>query len=171
MKPDYLEPWKQIHPSKGQLLSAWSSWFESKSNEWSMFTLTVVFKAGGKVPRPERWESEYKNRILLKIRRILERNKSNCELAIPFDCFCYYEFDETSIFRNSGSRKPHHIHALIPIRKTSVYRFWSSDLNDIQESLKKDLYSIKTLGTILIEPIRLDKTRDWIGYCLKGKSF
>jgi hypothetical protein len=170
MKPEYLEPFKRIYPTKSELLTAWSDWFESKSDEWDLFTLTVVFKAGGKVPRPDRWESEFKNRVLLKVRRALERNKKNYDFAIPFDDFCYYEFDETSIFRISGSRKPHHVHALIPIRKSSVYRFWSIDDNDLQSRLIKDIYSIDMVGSILVEPIKEGRTRDWISYCLKNKN-
>ncbi len=169
MKPDYLEPWKNMYPTKIELITAWSDWFESKSDEWDLFTLTVVFKAGGKIARPERWESEYKNRVLVKIRRALERNKKNHETAIPYEHFFYYEFDESSIFRSSGLRKPHHIHALIPIRKLCVYRFWSIDNNDLQSRIKKDIQSIKSLGSILVEPINDSGVRNWIGYCLKGK--
>ena len=170
MKPDYLEPWRRIYPTKGELLTAWSDWFESKSDEWCLFTLTIVFKAGGKFSRPDRWESEYKNRVLLKIRRALERNEKNYDFAIPFEDFCYYEFEEASIFRISGSRKPHHVHALIPIRKASVYRFWSIDDNDLQSRIKKDIYSIDTVGSILVEPIWGGDARDWVGYCCKGKN-
>lgn len=169
MKPEYLEPFKRIYPTKGELLSAWSEWFESKAEEWDLFTLTVVFKAGGKIPRPDRWEATYKNQVLLKIRRVLERNEKNYEFAIPYDDFCYYEFDEESLFRKTGLRKPHHIHALIPIRKASTYRFWSVDDQGLQNRLIKDLYSIKTVGSILVEPVRKDGIQDWIGYCVKGK--
>lgn len=169
MKPDYLDPWKRIYPTKDELLIAWSDWFISKSDEWDLFTLTVVFKAGGKIARPERWEDEYKNQVLLKIRRALERSEKNYEFAIPFDDFCYYEFDEASIFRKRGLRKPHHIHALIPIRKTSAYRFWSIDENNLQERIRKDLYSIESVGSVLVEPLIDGYARDWITYCLKGK--
>jgi len=107
---------------------------------------------------------------LLKVRRALERNEKNYEFAIPFDDFFYYEFDEASIFKVSGLRKPHHIHALIPVRKSSVYRFWSIDDNDLQSRLKKDIYSIESVGSILVEPINDSGARDWISYCLKGKA-
>ena len=49
MKPEYLDLWKQNYPTKNELTKAWSDWFDSKSDEWDLFTLTVVFKAGGKV--------------------------------------------------------------------------------------------------------------------------
>lgn len=170
MKPEYLEPWKQIYPTRSELLTAWSDWFVSKNDEWDLFTLTVVFKAGGKIARPERWEFEYKTRVLLKIKQALERNKKNFDFAIPFEDFCFYEFDESSILRITRSRKPHHIHALIPIRKASGYRFWSIDNNDLQEKLKMSIYSIDTVGSILVEPLNISKVKDWITYCLKGKK-
>jgi hypothetical protein len=170
MKPEYLEPWQRKFPTKSDLMTAWSSWFDSKTDEWDLFALTLVFKSGGKVPRPERWESEFRNRVLFKIKRVLERNQKNYELAVPYDDFCYYEFEETSIHRISGLRKPHHVHALIPIRKSSVYRFWSSDTEDIKSQLRKDILSIETVGSLLVERIRENKTHDWVRYCLKGKS-
>jgi hypothetical protein len=87
MKPEYLEPWKRIYPTKNELLEAWSDWFESKSDEWDLFTLTAVFKSGGLTPRPNRWESEYKTRILQKIRRALEPKLENQTNAIPYEEF------------------------------------------------------------------------------------
>jgi hypothetical protein len=57
MKPEYLEPWKRIYPTKNELTEAWSYWFESKNNDWDLFTMTVVFKSGGKVARPDKWSS------------------------------------------------------------------------------------------------------------------
>jgi hypothetical protein len=170
MKPEYLEPWTKVYPTRSELLSAWSDWFELKREDWDLFTATIVFKAGGKIARPEKWESEYRTRVLNKIRRLIEGNEKNREYAVPFEEFIHYEFDEASIFRDSGSRKPHHIHALIPIPKSRTYRIWSIDSNDIQDRLKKDLLSIDTVQSILIEPIPVDRSRDWVSYCLKGKS-
>ena len=96
MKLDYLEPWKRIHPTKSELQQAWSDWFESKTDEWDLFTLTVVFKSGGLLPRSARWESEYKTRVLQKIRRVLEPNQNNQTNAIPYEEFFYYEKDDSS---------------------------------------------------------------------------
>lgn len=170
MKPEYLEPWKRIYPTKNELAKDWSDWFESKSNEWELFTLTIVFKSGGKVARPEKWEAEYKTRVLQKIRRVIEPNQKNQELAIPFEEFFYYEKDDSSFFRISRSHKPHHIHALIPIRKSQTQRFWSVDENDLQERIKKDIYSLVTVQSILVERVNINHTIDWIKYTLKGKT-
>jgi hypothetical protein len=171
MTPEYLEPWKRIYPTKNELLQAWSDWFDSKSDEWDLFTMTVVFKSGGQVARPNKWESEYKTRVLQKIRREIEPNQKNQELAIPFQEFFYYEKDDSSFFRASRSHKPHHIHSLIPIRKSQSHRFWSIDSNDLQERIKKDIYSIETIQSVLVEKIKPNHTIDWVKYLLKGKSF
>lgn len=170
MKKEYLEPWKRKYPTKNELTKAWSDWFESKSDEWELFTMTVVFKSGGKIPRPEKWESEYKTRVLQKIRRKIEPNQKNQDLAIPFEEFFYYEKDDSSFFRASRSHKPHHIHSLIPIRKSQVHRFWSTDNNDLQEGVKKDIHSIETIQSALVEKIRIDHTVDWVKYILKNKN-
>ena len=170
MKKQYLEPWIKNYPTKNELAKAWSDWFESKTDEWDLFTMTVVFKSGGKISRSEKWEAEYKKYLLNKIRRALEPNQKNQEYAIPYEEFCYYEFNESSIHRVTSSRKPHHIHALIPIRKSQTHRFWSVDNSDLQERVKKDIYSIKTIQSILVEKVKTDRTIDWVKYVLKGKS-
>jgi hypothetical protein len=84
MKKEYLEPWKRNYPTKNELTKAWSDWFDSKSDEWDLFTMTVVFKSGGKVPRPDRWEGEYKKYVLNKIKRASARAKySPRHLRLP----------------------------------------------------------------------------------------
>jgi hypothetical protein len=170
MKPDYLEPWKRIHPTKSELQQAWSDWFESKKDEWDLFTLTVVFKSGGQTTRPDRWKTEYRTRVLQKIRRTLEPNVKNQDTAIPYEDFFYYEKDDSSFFRVSRSHKPHHVHALLPIKKSQVHRFWSLDSLDLQTRVHKDLHSIRTIQSILIEPVKSDQAIDWVRYISKGKQ-
>jgi hypothetical protein len=170
MKKEYLEPWKQIYPTKNELAKAWSNWFDSKSDEWELFTMTVVFKSGGKIPRPDRWEGAYKKYVLNKIKRALEPNQKNQEHTIPYEEFFYYEKDDSSLFRISRSHKPHHIHSLIPIKKSQVHRFWSIDSDDLLERIKKDIYSVKTIQSVFVEKVKADKTIDWIKYTLKGKT-
>ena len=170
MKTEYLEPWLQTYPNKTELLKVWSDWFESKKDEWELFTITVVFKAGGKIPRPERWNSEYDKCVLRKIRKALEPNQKNQQNAIPFQDFCYYEFDESSIHRITSSRKSHHIHGLLPIRKSQVSRFWSIDENNIRERIQKDIHSTGIVQSVEIRPITENSTIDWITYITKMKT-
>lgn len=166
---DYLKDFQTNYPTKNELIKAWSDWFEFKRNDWELFTLTVVFKTSKDAPRGYDWSAEYE-RVLNKIRRRLERNEANYDVAIPFDKFAYYEKDESSIKRITGSRKPHHFHALIPIRKVNTYRFWSIDLNDLNLRLRKDIESIDTVQSILVESIPNGKSIDWTKYVLKAKS-
>lgn len=170
MKPEYLEPWLRTYPNKTELLKVWSDWFESKKEEWELFTITVVFKASGETPRPETWNSEYDKCVLRKIRKALEPNQKNQQNAIPFQYFYYYEFDESSIHRITSSRKPHHIHGLLPIRKSQVSRFWSIDENNIRERIQKDIHSTGIVQSVEIRPITENSTIDWITYITKMKT-
>ncbi len=170
MKTEYLEPWVRTYPNKTELIKVWSDWFESKFDEWELFTITVVFKAGGKIPRPDRWNSEFDKCVLRKIRKALEPNEKNRTNAIPFEEFCYYEFDESSIHRITSSRKPHHIHGLLPIRKSQVSRFWSIDENGLKERIKKDIHSTGIVQSLEIKPIKENSTINWLTYITKMKS-
>jgi len=166
---DYLKDFQTNYPSKAELIKAWSDWFESKREDWDLFTLTVVFKTSKNIPRTYDWPAEYE-RVLNKIRRRLERNPANYVLAIPFDQFAYYEKNEASIKRVTGSRKPHHFHAVIPIHKERAYRFWSIDYQDVHPKLRSDIESIDTVQSIVVEPILTNRTIDWTSYILKAKS-
>lgn len=154
-----------------ELQVAWKDWLESKRSEWVLLTITVVFQPIDLNNSQSRWEDEYKKRVLQKFRRALESNPNAQAKAIPYEEFFYFERDEASIFRATGSRKPFHIHGLLPIRKSQFYRIWSSDNDALQERLQKDLASIDTLQSILIEPIAEGKILDWIRYMSKGKPF
>lgn len=164
------DPWIDSYPTKTDLAKAWSDWFKSKDNEWEVFTVTVVFKSGGPNSNQSRWEDEYKKRVLSKIRRKLERNKNNQAKAIPYEDFFYYEKNEASIHRKTGSRKPHHIHGLLPIKKDRSYRIWSVDDMDLVSTVRADIQSIDTVESIHFRKLNNDHAVDWIRYCWKGKS-
>ena len=130
----------------------------------------MLFRSGGQIARPDRWETEYRTRVLQKIRRTLEPNVKNQDTTIPYEYFLYYEKDDSSFFRISRSHKPHHIHALLPIRKSQVHRFWSLDNLELQTRVHKDFHSIRTIQSILIEPVKSDLSIDWVRYIGKGKE-
>lgn len=156
--------------TKHELANQWAKWLESNLDKWSLFTLTVVFNSGGISPNPTKWESEYKTKVLNKIKRRLEPNKNNQINAIPFDEFYFYEKNEASIHKLTGSRKPHHIHAIIPIKNEQLYRFWDSDNNCLNQKINKDIKSIDSVQSILIERITPNMTINWINYIAKGKA-
>lgn len=157
--------------TKTDLQISWKDWLESKRDEWELLTITVVFQPIDLNNSQARWEDEYKKRVLQKFRRALESNTNEQAKAIPYEEFFYFERDEASIFKATGSRKPFHIHGLLPIRKSQFYRVWSSDTNTLQERLQKDLASIDTVQSVLVEPILQGKTLDWVRYISKGKPF
>lgn len=156
-------------PTKQELTKAYSEWFESKREDWTLFTVTVVFKPVDQNNRKERWEDEYTKRVLGKIRKAIEPRVANQEQALPFPNFYYFERNEASMFRVTGSRKPFHIHALLPIRNYQVGRFWSIDNQNVKERLLKDFHSIDTVQSVLIEPVPPETSIDWVRYITKSK--
>lgn len=145
-----------------------SEWFESKRNEWDLFTLTAVFRASGWKPNPDRWIDEYKHKVLWKINKQLTRGNN---YLIPFDR-CEYEFDQSSLFKSlSEQRKPHHIHGIVSIPKDLSHNVWNLEKNMLSPRLLKDFNSIDTVSSVLMEPIPIGGTLDWYVYMMKGKSF
>lgn len=161
----------QSLPTKKQALTqAWSDFFESLKADHVLFAVTVVFHPVGQNNSQERWEGEYTYGVLKKFRRALDRQPASQEASLPFPDFFYFERNEASVHRITGSRKPFHIHALLPIHKDQVYRIWSTDTFDLKERLKTDIYSLGTIQSILVEPVRDGHTLDWVRYVAKFKT-
>ena len=180
-------PDKYRYSTKTELIEAWADWFESKSKpgEWVLYTINVIFNNKGLGQNSQaRWEDTYYHQLLDKIRKRLEPNKSAQRTAIPFDLFFYYEKDTTSTVKLNGSKSPHHIHGLLPIRKSQDHRLWSDDLpegtiprvwnrkNDksLHRQLARDIRSIETVQDVFIEPVRTVNTVDWVNYITKCKQ-
>ena len=142
----------------------------SESNEWRIFSCTVVFKPIDRINTKDRYEQEYKKRVLQKIRRRLERSKIYQNTAIPYEELFYFERTEKSKFRATEKRCPYHIHSLIPIRVSQVHRFWSYDENQLNRRLNKDITSIDIVQDVLIEPIRDAEALAWLMYMTKYKN-
>ena len=156
-----------------QLIQAYCDWLNSKqdANEWTLLAFTVVFKPVDRNNSKSRWEDEYNNRVLNKIRRALERNPKSWPKAIPLETLFYFERFEKSKLRITGSRSPFHIHSLLPIRTYQLHRVFTEETESIKKSLQKDLYSIDVVQNVLLEKIT-DKNSDvWLRYISKGKEF
>lgn len=151
----------------------WSDWLDSKGDEWELLTFTVVFQLvyPDCINTKARWEDEYRQRILSKFKRRLERNRAKRSNAIPFEHLFYFEREEASVHKRTRSRKVPHIHALIPIKKKQFHRVWSTERAALDETLKRDLASVKTVQSIDCELIRSGMTVDWIRYISKQKEF
>lgn len=165
-------------PTRNQQLKAWSNWFTNQE-DWQLFAFTVVFKQRKRKKdellepltlNKSVCESLYKVQVLHKIRRALERNPELQVKAVPFDEFVYYERNQGSIFKKTKSSNPHHVHAVLPIKKSQLHRFWSMDANKIQERLYKDILSIKEVQSIDVQPLIGGRETDWIKYVAKGKG-
>lgn len=155
---------------KSELTEAWSEFFDSLRSEYELFAVTVVFRPVDLNNSQARWESEYREGVLRRIQRAIDGSKSvQYGASFVYPDFFYFERDEASVFRVTGSRKPFHIHALLPIRKSQVYRIWSTDNYDLKERLKTDIFSLGTVQSILVEPIRVGHTLDWTRYITKFK--
>lgn len=149
-----------------------AAWFQCKVNagEWKLFTCTVVFKPIDRINTQSRFEYEYTNRVLNKIRRRLERCSIHQPKTIPYEGCFFYERYEKSRFKVAARRNPPHIHAIIPIRTEQVHRFWSYDDNRLHPRLFKDLHSIDVVQDVLIEPIRNNDPFAWLMYSTKQKD-
>lgn len=175
---------KNINYQEKNILSTNNSRFKFKHNEafadwikknfdeklWTPFSCTVVFRPIDNINTRDRFEQEYKNRVLRKIRRRLERNAKYQRTAIPYEELYYFERYEKSKFRATGKRCPFHIHSLLPIRTSQVHRFWSFENNSLNDRVAKDIHSIDIVQDVLIEPIRDANTLPWLLYISKAKE-
>ncbi len=150
------------------------NWILGK-DEWITFAATVAFK--GLVPyeandgMKKATEYEYSKRVLNKVRRRLCRSDSKWDEVLPIDYFRQYEYEQGSFFKPvPRSNSPHHIHALFPVSKTLASRIFQFETCLLDERLNKDIGSISTVSSFLIEPLRKDEAGAWINYMLKGKS-
>jgi hypothetical protein len=156
--------------SKDTQTKAWTEFFDSKRQDHQLFAITVVFKPIDRNNSRERWETEYAAGVLKKFRRAIEPNQANQESALPFPDFYFFERFESSGLRTAGRRTPFHIHSLLPIRKSQLHRVWSHDNNNLKDRLLKDINSLKTIQSILVEPLKEGHTIDWVRYITKQKQ-
>ena len=146
-----------------------------ENNEWVPFAVTVTFKE--LVPyefsdgMKKATDYEYRKRVLNKVRRRLCRSVSKWTEVLPIDYFRQYEFEQGSFFKPIPKlNSPHHIHALLPIRKHFASRIFNFEKGLLDHRLEKDLRSIVTVSSFLLEPVRIDEAEAWVRYMLKGKS-
>ena len=158
------------YPTKQELTQAWSDWFDTLKEKHELLAITIVFLPTDQNNSQARWESEFREGVLRRIRRALERSEAGQETALPFDQFYYFERNEGSIFRTTGLRKPFHIHALLPIGKSKIHRIWSIDNNNLKVRILRDIYSLGTVQSVLVEKVIEGHTRDWTRYITKMKQ-
>lgn len=158
-----------MQQSKRKLIEEYSRWIEGARSDWVPFAVTCVFRASGRAPNPTRWMDEYKNKVVWKINKRLSRRKSE---LITFHDICYYEFELSGLRRSvADGRSPHHVHGVVGVPASIVGRIWDSVNDQLNARLAKDLKSIDTVQSVLMEPVAEGRSIDWLVYISKGKDF
>lgn len=156
--------------SKRKLLDAEAQWLETLRDEWTPFAVTAVFKSSGERPRPDHWLDEYKHKVVWKVNKRLSRHAR--ELIVVHELNCRYEFAESSLMKTlSDKRRPHHVHATLLVPKCMADRVWNDEENRLSDRLQKDFKSIRTVSSVLMEPVRTGMSIDWLVYSAKGKPY
>lgn len=143
--------------------------------DWTPFTVTITFKnlvaceASDGIRKAT--EYEYQKRVLNKVKKRLCRSTSKWNQVLPIDYFFQYEFEQGSHFKPvPRSNSPHHIHGLFPVQKEVAERIYDFQNHEMDARLVKDLKSMNSVSTFLIEPLRTEDSVAWLAYMLKGKS-
>lgn len=154
--------------SKEEELEYFDLWFRDRGVDWSYLTVTLVFDRDQVGLSPSFCESEYRQRILPKFQRLIEGSRERWDNSVKLapDLF-YYEKDETSLYKRVRTASPHHIHGLLVVPKTRLYRLWSEDDSGLVSRLERDLRSLGYLADWKIEKVRGD-LRPWLRYITKG---
>lgn len=146
-----------------------------QSDECVPFAITVTFK--NLVPLEtgdgmrKATEYQFENRVLTKIKKRLSRSRSKWNLVLPLDPIYQYEYGQGSSFKPvPKSNAPHHIHGVLFVKTEVAPRIFNYDLQELDVRLKKDLCSLDTVSTFLIEPLIKSEADAWMNYIRKGKS-
>ena len=155
--------------SKQSMINIYGSWFEELRSTHSPMALTAVFKSQSFKPQKYRWIDEYQHKVIWKINKQISRRAS--ELIVHSD-ICYYEHSEVSSAKSlKDYRYPHHVHGIVFIRNEHFHKVWDIDTDTIRPSLQRDFDSIKTVSSVLMEPIPEGTVYRWLSYITKGKPF
>lgn len=161
---------KNFRSNKAMLLDAVGKWIESLRVHWTPFSITTVFKSSGTKPREDHWLDEYRHKVVWKVNKRLSRHAS--ELIAIHEIGCYYEFGVSSLIKSfADKRQPHHVHGILLIPNAKVHSVWDYEGCRLHPRLTKDFQSIKTVSSVLMEPVRDGETTSWLTYSAKGKPF
>lgn len=143
--------------------------------EWTIFTITVTFKnlvgyeTSSSMKKATQYE--YNTRVLTKIKKRLTRSRARWSQALPIEYLSIYEYEQGSFFKPvPRGQSPHHIHGLIVVAREYAKKILDTEKNQLDQRLAKDIQSIPTVSSFLIEPLRPDDSISWINYITKGKN-
>ena len=155
-----------------RLKQAYEDWIKEHADDkfWFPFAITCVFKSQHFRPAKNKWLDRYSHKVLWKINKRIYRRADSLDDGLVF-CWQFYEFDIQSKHKSlSDARAPHHIHGVVCIDPANVYKVWDSEQNCLNARLLESFASIPSVQSVLMEPLRLDGTRDWINYITKRKD-
>lgn len=150
-------------------------WMIHEQTEWSIYTITVTFVGLKPVIASYGMKGaamhEFDHHVLPKIRRRLCRSKKHWEKVLPTPEFVVYEYQQGSFFKPvPKSNSPHHVHGLLAVKKRVEAKIFDKEASALDERLQKDLASVRTVGSFLIEPLRVDEAENWYHYMIKDKT-
>lgn len=142
---------------------------------WVVFTTTVTFKHLRSIETGHGYrlatKKEYDYQVMTKIKRRLSRSNSRWNEVCPYPELRQYEYDKGSVFKPiPKANSPHHIHGLFPVPKELKDRIYDFEHGVLDRRLRKDIASIDTVSTFLIEPLRIEEAHAWLTYMTKGKG-
>lgn len=150
-------------------------WMVNEQTDWSIFTITITFNNAiksiynYKINEVAMYEFNY--HVLPKIRRKLCRKRKYWDKVLPTPDFVVYERDQGSYFKPvPTSSAPHHIHGLFAVQSSLEAKIFDRTAHTLDPRLTKDLSSVKSVSSFLIEPLRTDEAESWYHYLLKGKT-
>ena len=143
--------------------------------DWTCFAGTFVFDKSRSFRGQRNWKTatiqEFEHYSLKKIKRRLCRDESKWVGVLPWEHLYQYEYTHESRFGHTKFfRKLPHIHAILPVPTSLAPRIYDYSINRIDQRLYKDLRSLPSYLSVLIEPLRMDRPDDWFRYILKGKT-
>lgn len=143
--------------------------------KWTIFTATVTFKNLKPIELGFGYRlathKEYDYRVMTKIKRRLSRSRSRWNEVCPYPDLRQYEYDKGSVFKPiPKANSPHHIHGLFPVPIGISDRIYDFKNGKLDQRLRKDIASIDTVSSFLIEPLRIEEAHAWLSYMTKGKA-
>jgi hypothetical protein len=154
------------------LTHEWNQWFNClvEDDDWNLFACTVVFKPIDRNNSKERYESDYRTKVLDKVKKRLERHPENYPNCIPFEHFYFFEREQKSLKKLTSKKSPFHVHSLLPIKTCHIHRFWNEESSSLHPRLLKDILSIDVVQDVLIEPVQEGQSINWVRYITKSKE-
>lgn len=155
--------------SKQSLIASYASWIKELRSTHAPMAITAVFRSQSFKPQKCRWLDEYQHKVIWKINKQISRKAP--ELLVN-SVIAYYEHSHVQSTKSlKDYRYPHHVHGIVFIKNEHLHKVWDIASGTIRPSLQRDFDSIKTVSSVLMEPLSEGGECRWMSYITKRKSF